>query len=114
MPPTCGVSTCPACCRRIDYDEFAKMMLTDEHERQQRPSEGRTHNKTHSRQDGGHAPAALPGSPNQASEHHSHHPHRMAAPRSGSNGMHVIHGVKSGAWGLQSQTGIDFAGLQQH
>lgn len=84
------------------------MMLGNDE--QQQPSQRRRSSKAGGQRSGhsnGHEAAGLPGSPEAGEpgaqqQHQQHQQHRT--PRAGTDSLHVMHGVKSGAWGLQSQT----------
>lgn len=102
---------CPVS-RRIDYDEFARMMLTDERHGN-RPEGHHTirgsHPGNHSSKrdtDGDSAAVQLPGSMHGNGEgsprHHLSPELHHRTPRSGNNTMHIVHGVKSGVWGLSA------------
>ena len=99
------------------------MMLTDEHERRARTSlEYRPANvalKSPARDPAGVAAAGLPGSlRGSADDIEQDGPPQLQlqsrTPRTNSTtNMHVLHGVKSGAWGMPANTELSFPPEQQ-
>jgi hypothetical protein len=104
-------------CRNIDYEEFCRMMLTDEHERRcsrQEPKAARNPRSSSPSRAQREPPAAdmIPGSmrAQQEGEEGEQLPpmqqqRRVSRGATGSLTAHVLHGVKSGVWDMKAQMG---------